>query len=275
MIIGGRLAAAFVSALLLGGCVEPSCTDEDYRRKVANTAEAMGSVVATAQQVVDLATHGRSLRTSLEDALDDAYGDATSIQGGFDAVQSPSESSDQLGKQLDDDMTTVTTTISALLTDVRRGQLSDLVQTAKPLRDVSPGLRGSSRSSERPVKKLFGVALGILTDIGGFVDIGDLVANGVIGSRFGMSLAWVVLVGTVGICLYAEMFGRVVALTNRPVFDLVRERLGERTALVNLLASGLITLLTLGAEIGGVALSPYGSCRSRGWRTSSGCWAWR
>ena len=48
------------------------------------------------------------------------------------------------------------------------------------------------------MKKLFAVALGILTAIGGFVDIGDLVANGLVGARFGLSLAWVVVVGTWG-----------------------------------------------------------------------------
>ena len=45
------------------------------------------------------------------------------------------------------------------------------------------------------MKKLFAVALGVLTAIGGFVDIGDLVTNAVVGSRFGLGLAWVVLVG--------------------------------------------------------------------------------
>ncbi len=105
------------------------------------------------------------------------------------------------------------------------------------------------------MKGLFAVALGILTAIGGFVDIGDLVTNGLVGSRFGMSLAWVVVVGVIGICLYAEMCGRVVAISGRPVFDLVRDRLGERAALANLLASSLITFLTLAAEIGGVALA--------------------
>ena len=35
--------------------------------------------------------------------------------------------------------------------------------------------------------KLFSVALGILTAIGGFLDIGDLVTNAVVGSRFGLA----------------------------------------------------------------------------------------
>jgi Mn2+/Fe2+ NRAMP family transporter len=105
------------------------------------------------------------------------------------------------------------------------------------------------------MRRLFEVALGILTAIGGFVDIGDIVANTETGGRFGMSLAWVVVVGVVGICLYAEMAGRVATVSRRAVFDLVRERLGARVALVNLLASFFITFLTLAAEIGGVALA--------------------
>jgi Mn2+/Fe2+ NRAMP family transporter len=105
------------------------------------------------------------------------------------------------------------------------------------------------------VKKFFAVTLGILTAIGGFVDVGDLVAASQSGARFGMSLAWVMLVGVVGICAYAEMAGRVVAITHRPVFDLVRERLGPRMGLLNLVASFLVTLMTLGAELGGVALA--------------------
>jgi len=105
------------------------------------------------------------------------------------------------------------------------------------------------------VKKLFAVALGILTAIGGFVDIGDLVANSETGARFGMRLAWVVVVGVVGICVYAEMCGRVAAVSHRAVFDLVRERLGPRAGLANLIGAYLVTLLTLSAEIGGVALA--------------------
>jgi Mn2+/Fe2+ NRAMP family transporter len=105
------------------------------------------------------------------------------------------------------------------------------------------------------MKKVLGVTLGILTAIGGFVDIGDLVTNALVGARFGMHMAWVVVVGVIGICLYAEMCGRVVAMSGRPVFDLVRERLGPRTGLLTLVASFLVTLLTLIAEIGGVALA--------------------
>src|SRR5687768_1277514 len=105
------------------------------------------------------------------------------------------------------------------------------------------------------MKRLFAVALGILTAIGGFVDIGDLVTNAAVGARFGLSLVWVVLVGVVGICVFAEMSGRVAAVSGRGTFDLVRERLGPRAGLANLVASVAVTFLTFTAEIGGVALA--------------------
>jgi manganese transport protein len=105
------------------------------------------------------------------------------------------------------------------------------------------------------VKKVFGLALGILTAIGGFLDIGDIVTNAVVGSRFGLSLGWVVVVGVIGICVFAQMSGRVAAVSGRATFELIRERLGPRAALANLGASFFINFMTLTAEVGGVALA--------------------
>ena len=105
------------------------------------------------------------------------------------------------------------------------------------------------------MKRFFAVALGILTAIGGFVDIGDLITNAQVGARFGLSIAPVVVMGVIGICLFAEMSGRVAAVSGRATFDLVRERLGPRIGLLNLAGSMGVTFLTFIAEIGGVALS--------------------
>jgi Mn2+/Fe2+ NRAMP family transporter len=105
------------------------------------------------------------------------------------------------------------------------------------------------------VKKLVEVFLGVLTAIGGFVDIGELVANTEAGARYGLALVWPVLLGLVVMMLYAEMAGRIATLSQRPVFDLVRERLGARAAFVNLIGSVAVNSLTMTAEIAGVALS--------------------
>jgi manganese transport protein len=105
------------------------------------------------------------------------------------------------------------------------------------------------------VKRLLEVALGVLTAIGGFVDIGELVTGSAVGARFEMRLAWATLLALVVIIVFAEMAGRVAAVSGRPVFDLVRERLGPRFALANLVASFIITAATVAAEVGGVALA--------------------
>ena len=104
------------------------------------------------------------------------------------------------------------------------------------------------------LKNVLGVALGILSAIGGFVDIGDLVFNTQAGATFGFQLLWVVVIGVVGIIVYSEMCGRVAAVAKRPVFDLVRERTGFGAGLATLVASQVVNLMTCAAEIGGVAI---------------------
>jgi Mn2+/Fe2+ NRAMP family transporter len=104
------------------------------------------------------------------------------------------------------------------------------------------------------VKVVLQIALGIIAAIGGFVDIGDLVFNVQAGAHFGYDLLWAVPVGVLGIMLYAEMTGRVAAVTNRPVFEVIRERMGFNAGLVTLIASQFVNLLTVAAEVGGIAL---------------------
>jgi Mn2+/Fe2+ NRAMP family transporter len=57
-----------------------------------------------------------------------------------------------------------------------------------------------------------------------------------------------------GIAVYAEMCGRVAAVTQRPVFDAIRMRLGFGLGLVALLASTFVNVLTVAAELGGLAI---------------------
>jgi manganese transport protein len=104
------------------------------------------------------------------------------------------------------------------------------------------------------VKIVFQIALGIIAAIGGFVDIGDLVFNVQAGAIFGYGLLWAVVVGVIGIMVYAEACGRVAAVTRRPVFDVIRERLGFGAGLVTLVASQFVNLLTVAAELGGIAI---------------------
>ena len=104
------------------------------------------------------------------------------------------------------------------------------------------------------MKKFFQIALGIIAAIGGFVDIGELVFNTQAGANFRIQLLWAVPVGVIGIVVFAEMTGRVATVSGRPIFDVVRMRMGLNVALVTLVASLLINLITLAAEVGGVAI---------------------
>jgi manganese transport protein len=102
--------------------------------------------------------------------------------------------------------------------------------------------------------KIFQVALGILAAIGGFVDIGDLVFNSAAGATFGYQLLWVVVIGVIGIIVYSEMCGRIAAISKKAVFDAVRERVGFTAGLITLIAAQVVNLMTLAAEVGGVAI---------------------
>ena len=65
------------------------------------------------------------------------------------------------------------------------------------------------------MKKFLALALGVLTGIGGFVDIGELVTAPLVGARFGMTLAWATILSLLGIMIFSEMSGRVAAMSGR------------------------------------------------------------
>jgi manganese transport protein len=104
------------------------------------------------------------------------------------------------------------------------------------------------------MKLVLKIALGIIAAVGGFLDIGDLVFNTQAGGLYRYDLLWAVLMGTIGIAVYAEMSGRVAAVSQRPVFDVIRMRLGFGPGLVALIASTFVNVLTVAAELGGLAI---------------------
>jgi Mn2+/Fe2+ NRAMP family transporter len=98
------------------------------------------------------------------------------------------------------------------------------------------------------------LTLGIMTAVGGFVDISELVFAAQAGSIFGYALIWVFAFSTIGMMVFGEMSGRVAAVAHQPVFNLMRHRLGLKLGLVTLFASLLSTLITCAAEVGGMGL---------------------
>jgi len=98
------------------------------------------------------------------------------------------------------------------------------------------------------------IFLGVLTAVGGFIDISNLVFNTQAGAIFHYSLLWPIVIGAIGIALYSEMAGRIAAVAKKPDFDLIRERMGFPLGMTTLIASLFITIMTCAAEIGGIAI---------------------
>ena len=104
------------------------------------------------------------------------------------------------------------------------------------------------------MKKVLEIFLGILTAMGGFVEVGELTFALNAGSRFGYDLLWIVALGTLGIIVFCEMAGRVAAARGQPVFNLIRERVGFSGGLITLIGANAVCVMTCAAEIGGIAL---------------------
>jgi Mn2+/Fe2+ NRAMP family transporter len=107
------------------------------------------------------------------------------------------------------------------------------------------------------VNKLSGVALGVLTAIGGFVDVGNIGTAGQAGSKYGYSLTWAVVLGAIAVIFLVEMVGRLAAVSDRAYADIVREKFGIKYALVPLIADSVTDFLLLAAEIGGAGFALY------------------
>src|SRR6476660_2953015 len=86
----------------------------------------------------------------------------------------------------------------------------------------APTTSRRSRTALNPLE----LTLGVMTAVGGFVDISELVFASKAGSTFLYALIWVFAFSTVGIVVFSEMSGRVAAIARQPVFNLIRHRLG-------------------------------------------------
>lgn len=99
------------------------------------------------------------------------------------------------------------------------------------------------------------ITLGVVTAMGGFVDIGELVFSVQAGVKYGFALLWAILLGTIGIILFSEASGRVAAVVKKPIFQLLKERFPRPLGFVILVASTILNFLTCAAEVGGVAIA--------------------
>jgi Mn2+/Fe2+ NRAMP family transporter len=104
------------------------------------------------------------------------------------------------------------------------------------------------------LKKLFEIALGIVTSIGGFLEIGSMVTAVQASAEFGYQLIWAIALGGVCIIFLVEMSGRFSAISRHTIPGAIRERFGFNFFILPLVSLVLVTLLVLGAELGGVCI---------------------
>ena len=105
------------------------------------------------------------------------------------------------------------------------------------------------------MKKILEIGLGVVTGIGGFLEAGSLATAAQAGAEFGYQLLWAIALGTLCVIVLVEMSGRLAAVSHHTVVDAVRERFGIHAFMVPLITVLLVSLITLGAELGGVCMA--------------------
>lgn len=103
------------------------------------------------------------------------------------------------------------------------------------------------------MKKVLEIGLGIVTSVGGFLEIGSIATAAQAGAAFGFQLGWSIVLGTLCIAFLVEMSGRFSAVSKHTIPDAMRERFGANFFAVPLIVMLGVSLLVLAAEIGGVA----------------------
>jgi Mn2+/Fe2+ NRAMP family transporter len=105
------------------------------------------------------------------------------------------------------------------------------------------------------VSNLLKVALGILTSVGGYLEVGSLGTALQAGALFRYSLLWALALGTICIAFLTEMTGRLAAVSQHTVVDAVRKRFGVRVQMWPFLAQVIVDLFVLASEVGGASLA--------------------
>ena len=106
------------------------------------------------------------------------------------------------------------------------------------------------------MKKAATLALGILTSVGGFFDVGAIATSAQAGAVFRYQLLWALVLGTILVVFLVEMSGRFSAVTRQALPDAIRQQLGFTAWLLGPFAMlTLIHFLTLSAEIGGICFA--------------------
>jgi Mn2+/Fe2+ NRAMP family transporter len=105
------------------------------------------------------------------------------------------------------------------------------------------------------MKKWMQLALGILTGVGGFFDVGNLATSAQAGASFRFQLIWSLLLATALVIFLVEMSGRFAAVSGKALPDAIREHFGFPFWMFPFVILTVIHVLVLGAEIGGICFA--------------------
>ncbi|MEH2166584.1 MAG: divalent metal cation transporter [Nostoc sp.] len=105
------------------------------------------------------------------------------------------------------------------------------------------------------MNKILEIALGIVTSIGGFLDVGAIATAAEAGSIYSFQLIWAIVLGTICVIFLVEMSGRLAAVSKHTLAAAVRERFGFNFYIIPLVAEIVVDFLVLAAEIGGVCIA--------------------
>jgi Mn2+/Fe2+ NRAMP family transporter len=105
------------------------------------------------------------------------------------------------------------------------------------------------------MKKLLEITLGIVTSIGGFLEVGSLATSAQAGAAFGYQLIWAIVLGTICLIFLIEMSGRLAAVSKHTLASAMRERFGYPFFMIPLVAMSALGVLVLASELGGITLA--------------------
>jgi len=105
------------------------------------------------------------------------------------------------------------------------------------------------------MKKIFEICLGVITSVGGFLEMGSLSTAAQGGAAFRLQLVWPIVVGTLCIIFLTEMAGRFAAVSQHAIAAGIRDRFGIKFFLLPFVAVLIVNTLVLSAEIGGVSVA--------------------
>jgi len=124
---------------------------------------------------------------------------------------------------------------SELLSDARGAALPDEVdELARTLAQMWQAITSSDAARVRTqadggrpqVSGVVNLLLGVVTCIGGFVEVGSISTAAQAGAEFGFQLLWAVALAGAILPILVEMSGRLAIVSRRTVAGAIRERFG-------------------------------------------------